>query len=586
MLTIVWNTAEIEQMRNEGRDSYTPYLLTMLNDLGLSYRVLNHEEWLQNQPGGVTIVAGRSTDPRWSSACLSYCEQGNALLVIGDVFGLDEVLGVTCTGRVREGWIDWANEGLSEGLRSSFHFFDAVCVESALKEVRMLGSILQLNGTACSEPAVSIRSIGPGTAALLTVDVMKTFCMIQQGVSVVRDGNPAADGSGAINDGILKTDDAAVLDWQRDREPVESGGVPFFLHPIVDEWRILLMRLLYQLHESVDAPLAQIWYWPNGIPAIGHISHDTDGNSAEHAQALLARLKEADIRSTWCIIMPGYDREINSMIESEEHEVALHFNSMEAEIPESRWSESDFRYQLSLLQEQFPNLTIVTNKNHYLRWEGDAAFYHWCERAGVKVEQSRGGTRQGNKGFLAGTCHPFTPIGSVHERNRPLDVLSLPTLAWDPPLPLRCTKQEAFALLDRATDVNGVAHFLFHPAMLIQNNDQVGSLLVDLVRYGATRGLAWWTAEQIWQWRSVRKQVTIQQELDADQKPKLVIVSDTALSGLTLLVSKEGQWQAWGDSTSSRMNLMKGCRTIERFGCLYTELILDIQKGRTEATCI
>ncbi|MBP1994937.1 hypothetical protein [Paenibacillus eucommiae] len=590
MLTIVWDTAEVEQVRDEGRDCYTPYLLTILSDLGLSCRVLNHKAWLQSPPNGVTLVAGGTDDSQWAAACRSYCERGNALLAIGGVYGLEDVLGVVCTGRVREGWVDWASGGLADGMRSAFHFFEAICVESRDAGVKADGSLVRLNGSLGVEPTITVRDHGQGAAALLAVDLMKTFCLIQQGVAVVRDGRPAPDGTAATDDDVLKTDDAAVLDWTRDRTAAEAGGVPIFLHPVVDEWRIVLMRLIYRLHEKIGAPMAQSWFWPDGLTAIGHISHDTDGNSPAHACALLARLKEANIRSTWCIIMPGYDPSINEAITAGGHEVALHYNAMEVEIPESRWSERDFRHQLSMLQAQFPDRAIRTNKNHYLRWEGDTAFYRWCERAGVKVEQSRGGTRQGNKGFLAGTCHPFVPVGTAAERNRPLAVLSLPTLAWDPPMPLRCTRSEAFALLDRAVDVNGVAHFLFHPAMLLREGDEVGAFLVELAGYGASRGLAWWTAEQLWQWRSNRAQVVVRVERDESGEPLWVIEADADLDGFTLLIAgqEQGQWLARtrGGAVSDQVDRMIRSQAVNRFGCAYMELTVDIRKGRTEFVCI
>lgn len=582
MLTVVWDHSETERAWEEGRDCFTPYLVTLLNDLGLSCRRMNPGEWLEQQPNGVTIVAGGSTDPRWSSVFMSWCQRGNALLAVGGTHGLEDVLGVDAVGNVKEGWVDWGKDGLSEGLSSAFHFFDAVQANPVQTEVESFGSIVQRNGTSASAPAAVIRSIGRGVAALFAVNLSSTFCLIQQGVPVVRDLAPAPDGTAATDDGMLKTDDAVVLDWKRDRDSAGEGGVPFFLHPVLDEWRIVWMRLLYRLHEQIDVALAQVWFWPDGLPAVGHISHDTDGNSPAHARVLLARLEEADIRSSWCVIMPGYDAEINEAIAAAGHEIALHFNAMGTDIPESRWREADFRVQWAMLQEQFPGRAILTNKNHYLRWEGDAAFYRWCERAGVKVEQSRGGTKQGNKGFLAGTCHPHTPVGTALERNRPMDVLSLPTLAWDPPMPLRCTEQEAIALLDRAANVHGVAHFLFHPAMLIQNDDNVGDALVKLVRYGQSRGLAWWTAEQIWRWKSARKQIAIHPGQSTDGRPQWTIDSNQSVFGFTLLVTEEGRWEARNDT-----NILEAAiepKAVDRFGCSYYEIVLDIQKGRTVLT--
>lgn len=51
--------------------------------------------------------------------------------------------------------------------------------------------------------------------------------------------------------------------------------------------------------------------------------------------------------------------------------------------------------------------------------------------------------KQRNKGFLAGTYHPYVPVENTSEGNRPFEVLSLPTLSWDPPIPSRCKFEDA-----------------------------------------------------------------------------------------------------------------------------------------------
>lgn len=587
MLHVVWNESESNSLWKEGRDCYTAYMFTILQDLGLNYRTWDHQTWIDELPPGLTLVLGGTNHDQWTAACTTYCEQGNGLFAIGGVYGLNEVLGVSDSGAVKEGWITWEDESPANGLKSSFHFFDAVCIEinnseNISNDIKSWGNILQRNGISRENPAITYCKLGQGRASLLAVDLMKTFCMIQQGISVTRDGNPAPDGTAAIDDGFFKTDDAVVLDWVRDREALAAGAAAFFLHPVVDEWRIIFMRMLHKLQQETGTSFAQRWFWPYGRPAIGHISHDTDGNTPEHARKLLERLKEAEIHSTWCVIMPGYEAEINNRIVAEGHEIALHYNSMETEIPQSKWSEEHFQYQLSMLQEQFPGKSIVSNKNHYLRWEGDVQFHHWCERAGIRVEQSIGGTKQGNKGFLAGTCHPFWPIGKAHENNRKLDLVSLPTLSWDPPMSIRCTAEEAWALLDRALDVNGVAHFLFHPLMMIKDNDEVGAMLVALVQYGKKHGLEWWTSEQIWQWLQRRNQVKVELNEGSNGKFELAIFSDSAVQGLTLLLSSRLQPEkpAILDSQITVHSFL----SVERFGCKYMELQLDIHAGKTTLT--
>ena len=433
---MIWNAEEKERRNKEGRSSYSHYLFEILDYLGVSYMPWDHADWINIRPAGTTIVIGGTIHEQWLGACQDYVQSGNSLLAIGDGYGLEGLLGIKISGRIHEGWIQWGDACVAEGLKSSFHFFGARSFECADADLQRYGTFMRRNGERSTVPALTICQRGQGLAAMLNFDLMKTFCLIQQGLPVVIDGPAAPDGSGAIDEGILKTDDGSVLDWVRDRDAVDQ--VPFYLHPILDEIRCILNRLLVSLERNAGGRLVQKWFWPKGLNGIGHISHDTDGNDAELAETMLDWLKRADVRSTWCIIMPGYEQAVNDRIVNEGHEVALHYNALESEIEQSCWSEEHFRIQLKMLQEQFPEHAIVSNKNHYLRWEGDVQFYQWCERVGIKVEQSKGGTKRGNKGFLAGTCHPYVPMSNAYENNRSLDVISLPTLAWDPPDEDRC----------------------------------------------------------------------------------------------------------------------------------------------------
>jgi len=578
MLHMVWNEAECKQAWSEGRHDFTTYLFEMMDYIGLSYEKWDHKQWLFQQPPGLTIVIGNSESEQWTKRCIEYCEKGNGLLAVGNSYGLQDLLGVATVESVNEGWIRWKDEPLVQGLQSSFHFFEAIGVNVLAADVQVWGTIVQRNGFTRPNPALTIRKIGKGYVALLAVNLMKTFYMIQHGIPVYRDGDPAPDGSAPLDEGFLKADDACVLDWQQDRNRTVEEGIPYYLHPVVDEWRIVWMRILHELTGKLQLNLVQTWFWPSGLDGIGLISHDTDLNSAPHARSMLQRLKEAGIQSTWCIIMPGYEEKINQQIVLEGHEVALHYNAMGTEIPHSEWSEQHFNAQLAMLKEQFPNEDIVSNKNHYLRWEGDIQFYQWCERAGIGVDQSRGGTKQGNKGFLAGTCHPCLPV-SATEQNRLISTLSVPTLAWDPPMENRCTAEEARVLLDRSIDVNGIGHFLFHPAAGMEHEDKVGKMLVELVHYGLQRGIEWWTSKQIGQWFHQRRQVQIKCLKKREGMREIMIESGSSIRSLTILLA--------GVTDKVKLHLvandasLNGMRQVERFGCPYLEMILDIKEGKS-----
>lgn len=570
MIHVIWNEKQAQAIWQQGRDVYTPYLLEMMEQAGLACRAWTPEAWREHRPSGVTVIAGLDEAGGWPELLGSYCESGNAVLAIGDTYGLDELLGVRRQQGTKEGWIDWRDEELAEGLRGSFHFFGAALVQ-AQAGVERFGTLTLRSKAETAHPAVTVKRYSRGAAAFFAVDLAQTACLIQQGTAVWKDGTPAPDGTAKIDDDFLKSDDSLVLDWERDRDAVD-GGAPFFLHPIVDEFRIVLLRLLHRLGQAASRPLAQVWFWPEGLEAVGHISHDTDGNVPEAAEKLLERLEEADIHSSWCIIMPGYPERIYRRIVEEGHEPAFHFNALEQD--GQRWDEEVFGTQLAMLRQQLADSGITAdvtmNKNHYLRWEGDVQFYKWCERAGIVIEQSKGGTKQGNKGFISGTCHPHRAVAEAFERNRLLQPYSSPTLAWDPPLPVRCTLAEAKAILDRCKDVYGVAHFLYHPAMFALH-ESVGPAFVELVRYGKEQGLAWWTAGELHRWLTLRRGAEVRIE-----DGHLHIEAASACPGLTVLLP-EGVDKPSGEQASS----VRSVRSVLRMGIRLQQWILDVPSGKT-----
>lgn len=312
------------------------------------------EQWVKTRPAGVTLLAGgRSiTDigpAQWVEACTAYCGEGNTLVCMEDLYGLEELFGVAAVSvdaGVPEDWVQWDGAPVADGLQCSFHFFGGVSVKPQTggddyAGLQTWGKLVRRNGAVKNYPAVGSKAIGGGAAVLFSVDLMHTFTRILQGISVVRDGNPAPDGTSAIDENILKTDDGCVLDWTRDRAAVAEG----------------------RLHSTCTR------LWMNSHP---FLSFD-----------------------------PGTGKEATK-------------------------------------------------------------------------------------------------------------VVSLPTLSWDPPYRSRCTEQEALALTERALDVYGVAHFLFHPYMIADPQAPVGEMMVKLVEYGRLRGLEWWTSEQIWRWFEARRGIQVE----------------------------------------------------------------------------
>ena len=84
-----------------------------------------------------------------------------------------------------------------------------------------------------------------------------------------------------------------------------------------------------------------------------------------------------------------------------------------------------------------------------------------------------------------------------------LNVLEVNMLTQD--LLVVCPPQYGRQLLDSVLRHHGVAHFLFHPAHILKAG--VADTLSDLVEYGRTQGIEWWTNEQIYEWEMRRRSV-------------------------------------------------------------------------------
>lgn len=456
-------------------------------------------------------------------------KNGGSLIGVGGASGLDEIFGLGGKRPLTEGWMKGAagEHPVTAGLRSSLHVFGGYAVTTAsgasLAEVE--------SGTQGAKGSAIVENrFGQGRAVLLAADLIFSIVHIQQGVSVLQDGKPSPDGSALINDGELKAEDGTVLDWRRDRTAMEPDGVPIFLEPVSDELREVILRSIFHVAHQQGVTLPVLWYWPDGLKAVGHISHDTDGHDPNKAVALLEAMNRAQVKSTWCTLYPGgYPREFYGELKDQDFEIALHYDARSGG-QHTSWSKQNFLLQHEWLLEEAGLEHITSNKNHYTRWEHRLDFLRWCEEVGINSDQSRGGSKQGTIGFPLGGSQPYFPIDDEADSPRLINVLEVNLLTQD--LVVVCPREYGRRLLDSAYRHHGVAHFLFHPAHILKPN--VADSLYDLVDYGRTKELQWWTSQQIYQWESARRGV----EASFDSHASLTLRAEKPLSKATLLFLK------------------------------------------------
>lgn len=494
----------------------------------------------------VLVLAGEhklSNDQR--NNLTAFVENGGALVSLGGLHGMQKLFGAeplslgtnkswgaSGVRQLGEGYLDvqQARHPVFASLKSSLHFFGGLAVRPA--GAKAAGSVLDHHGRAKKLPVLLERRVGRGVALLIAPDLLNSIVHIQQGNAVLRDGTPSFDGTMSINDGTLKTDDGQVLDYDFDRVALAKGEAPVFLYPVADELRLIILRTIQYAARVVGQPLVQIAPWPRELPAVGCISHDSDGNKPEHGWAMLEQVKKAGIRTTWCTMFPcGYPRSLYDAVRAERCEIALHYDAMKSDA-DHQWGFDKLVNQLKGLAMNSGVTEIISNKNHYTRWEGRLDFFRWCEKVGLKADGTMGPSKRGGCGFPRGTCQPWRPLDDEATPSRFLDVYEIPLLTQD--LNIHLPAKRAPRLLDQAVAHGGLAHFLFHPAHILEPG--MADAMQTLVTEGRKRGLEWWTHAEVWHWETARRSVRLVEATAAGKKLRVKLVVDRPLKDVTLIV--------------------------------------------------
>lgn len=564
--------------------AYGHYVHEILGHAGLGYERLPPEDLPARLPGLRILLTVGETEPppALREQLAAWVKAGGAWISIGGVCGLAQLFGVEVAppafklygfaSNLGEGYLavdpaPSSSHALLGHISLPLHFFNGISVFPAggAREGDILARVLDAHQRPTERAAVVERRVGRGRCLLIAPDLTGTVVRIQQGIAITRDGIAAPDGTGPICDTILKADDGLTLDWIFDRQPVPGApGLSAFMQPIADLWRELLLRAIFHMAEAQEVALPLLWLYPRNLPALGEISHDTDLNDPQLALRLLEVLDEAQIHSTWCVILPGYPPEVIAAIRDAGHELAMHYDSFSVDRP---WGEANFRGQHAVLTEMFSGAlrpgsgdalrsgsggAPISNKNHYLRWEGDSDFWHWCVRAGIQFDQTKGPSKTGAIAFTFGTCHPYLPVDPA---GRLLDVLELPTLTQD--MLLTSPMTALTPMLDGVLAVHGILHLLFHPAHIAKPG-QADAFQASVAR-GRAAGLEWWTAAQINARERARRETSWHVLADGGYALR---TGATPLPGATLL------WLA---------NAADPASTVERWGFRFRHLILDAE---------
>ncbi|MDF2671625.1 MAG: glycoside hydrolase/deacetylase [Paenibacillus sp.] len=505
-LAVVFDRKEAESRRSQGVNVFEAYIGEVLGRAGLPFEWIDSPEQLNTVNPDVAIAAFVREGATSASELWKYAENGGALIGLGNLGGLVKKLKATALQPIQPGYAILP-EGSSAADGRPLRFLKATPWALAADNEFSAASLGTIGSLPSSDShradAILEFKVGAGTIDRWSVDILNTIVGLQQGAHpVFEDGIPAPDGTGAVDDGLLKADDGTTLDWELDRITT-STGQPYFAYPYADLWREALVGHILRTALKKGLALPFIGYWPDGVGGVAVISHDSDGNEDEAGLATLEILKECDIRSTWCMIEPGYSPSIYEAVKADGHELGFHYNAID--FP---WSEEQFTSQFKWLQDAIPNVPLVSNKNHYTRLEGWGELFRWCEDKGIQSDQTRGPSKRGNVGVPFGTCHPYFPIAWCDEQNRIYNVLENGFMTQDMDLGSWADSSIIRPFFDIAESVDGIAHFLFHQ-FHIYRREEVRAAFRAVAKEARDRGFEFWTGQQVNDWERARRKVQI-----------------------------------------------------------------------------
>lgn len=501
---ILRDTRSVEQRLQYGLNTFGLYVGEVLAHAGIPFEWLDELHQVLENRYDLVLIASAPSHEAANEVLYRYAEKGGIVVTFAGLNGLARRLGFVAMEPLA---IGYAAMPESMGDTRPLRFFHALPWRQQKQEAdpcTEFGHIsMEPNGETIG-PLLQHFSIGTGSIERWSVDIMGTIVSMQQGTGpVMEDGVSALDGSGYLNDGLLKAEDGLKLSWEKDRKFTDTGA-PYFAHPYADLWREAVVKQILQKMVGKGKPLPFADYWPEGITKVAMISHDSDRNFDEDAVTTLDALAQAGIQSTWCMMKPGYSAYLYPSIEGAGHELALHFNSNSNE--GGRWDRADFVRQYEWLRNTAKS-KVLSNKNHFTRFEGWGELFQWCEECGIESDQTRGPSKKGNVGFLFGTCQPYFPIAWSNEQNRMYDVVEIGFLTQD--IPQFTDASVIVPLLEEVEKVRGVAHFLYHQGR-IHSATEVREAMLETVRIANERGFTFWTGGQINSWQRKRRQLNIQ----------------------------------------------------------------------------
>lgn len=501
----------------------------------------------------VLLLCGRGTlNSAQAHAVTAWVEAGGCLVVSGGTWGLETLLGLKPDSAVHRS-VGYARP-LGEDRLWPDHaprakFFGGTTVGIATAQ-----PIAEVGGN----PIVTRARHGKGLTIFVGFHLGQTFNQMVLGRSVEVDGIGSADGTAALDDGILRAEDGHVLDFDDDRATVEGSDVPFFGEAHADIVRDVWSHAIWNAIDASGQSAPCLWYWPNSANAVAMLTCDTQDFEVDRVINLQRMLQMFGCQATWMVAMPGYAADVYRALRAMEHEVGLLF---QIEDNTKGWHEERLKIQLTNLSRlaSWPYMSTVRIEDG--QWRGWQQFYDFCEAAGARVSLNKMGRQPGTSGFLFGTCHPFFPVKRDGKESL---VCEIPGQLWAPGI--QAPEQVGAAMVERVDQRSGLLQIAMRPESIAD-----GAASMSLRRILALckeRRVQFVKPDEISRFERSRRQMRMIQKHVGDTD-LIQLASETEALGLTVMIN--GETRVARDRHGDL-----GAFQVKRFGTTFSAVNIDV----------
>jgi Domain of unknown function (DUF4082)/Bacterial Ig-like domain/Bacterial Ig domain len=323
----------------------------------------------------VVVLAKATLTPAQVTMFTTWVNGGGNLIAMAPDAQLAPLLGLTATGTtLPEGYllIDTSTSP-GAGLVNQTIQYHGSADRYTLNGATSVVTLYSNATTATTNPAVSTRAAGTGSASAFTYDLATS-------VVYTRQGNPAWATQERDNRPPIRSDDkffgnaqtAALIDPKPDW--IDLGKVAI---PQADEQQRLLANLIQHVNKN-KKPLPRFWYFPNGKKAVVIMSGDDHGNggTAGRFDQLNAASPAGCSVADWeCLRGTSYIYTSTPLSDAQAaaynaqgHEVGIHVSTSCSDYTASSL-EANYTSQLAEWRAKYVSLpSPVTQRHHCIVW--------------------------------------------------------------------------------------------------------------------------------------------------------------------------------------------------------------------------